>query len=84
MEERLFLDGIALHSAYVAPGHVQSAALVVADLADSGLAFRNGTAMTAGVAAHPVAIEFLVEIALTNILVNDVAKGGHRKPLPAF
>ena len=83
MEERLLLDGIALHSAHISPGHVERAALVVAHFADSGLTIGNGTAVTAGVAAHPVAIEFLVQIALTDVLVNDVAKGRHRiEPLP--
>jgi hypothetical protein len=84
MKERLFLDWIALHAAYVAPRYVQSAATVVADLANSRLAFRDGTAMPAGVAANPATIEFFVKIALTNVLVNNVTQGGHRKPLQAF
>jgi hypothetical protein len=60
MEKGLLLDGIALHTADVAPGNVQRAALVIADLADSGLTLRNGATMSAGVAANPIAIEFLV------------------------
>ena len=85
MEERFLFDGIALHSAHVAPGHVEHATLVVAHLADARLTIGNGTAVSAGVAAHPVAIELLVQIALTDILVDDVAKGRHRiEPLPLF
>jgi hypothetical protein len=60
MEERLLLDGIALHSAHIPPRHVEGAALVVTYLANSRLTVRDGTAVTAGVAAHPIAIELLV------------------------
>ena len=81
MEERLLLDGIALHSAHISPRHVERAPLVVTYFANSRLTFGDGTAVTAGVAAHPVAIEFLVQITLTDVLVNDVAKARHRKPL---
>jgi hypothetical protein len=81
MEERLLLDGIALHPAHISPRHVERARLVVAYLANSGLTVGDGTAMTAGVAAHPIAIEFLVQITFTDVLVNDVAKGRHGKPL---
>ncbi len=80
MEERLFLDGIALHSADITPGHIECAALVVPHLADAGLTIGNGAAVTAGVAAHAVAIELLVEITLADVLVNDVAEGGHGEP----
>ena len=77
VEEWLLFDGIALHSANIAPGNIQSAALVVADLADSGLTFGNRTAMAAGVTTNPIAIQFFVEITFTNVLINDVAKSGH-------
>ena len=78
VEERLLLDGIALHSAHITPGHIEHSSLVVAHFADAGLTIGNGTAVTAGVAAHPVAIQLLVQIALTDILVDDVAKGRHK------
>jgi hypothetical protein len=84
MKKWLFLDRITLHSAHVAPGNIQSAALVVADLAYSGLAFRNGATMSAGMTANPIVLEFLVQITLTNVPVNNVAKSGHGKPLPTF
>ena len=85
VEKRLLFYGITLHAAHVAPGHVEHAALVVAHLADSGLTIRNGTAVAAGIAAHPVAIELVVQLALTDILVDDVAKGGHKtEPLSLF
>jgi hypothetical protein len=81
MEEGLLLDGIALHSADISPRHVERASLVVAYFANSGLTVGNRTAVAAGIAAHPVAIESLVQITLTDVLVNDVAKSRHRKPL---
>jgi len=76
MKERLLLNGIALHSANIAPGHVESPTLVVAHLADPGLALGNGAAMPAGVAANAIAVELLVEIAFADGLVDDVAQGG--------
>ena len=48
MEERLLLDGIALHARGVSPGNVELAAAIEADFADSGLAFGNGAAVSAG------------------------------------
>ena len=33
--------------------------------------------MSTGVTANPVAIEFFVEITLTNVLVDNVAESGH-------
>ncbi len=81
MEERLLLDGIALHAAHISPGHVQSAAAVVANLADSGLPFRDGTAMAAGEAAKPIAVELFVKLAFACVLVDDIAEGGHRENL---
>ncbi len=82
MEERFLLDGIALHAADVAPGHVKRSALVVTYFADTGLTIRNGTAMATGKTAYPVAIEFLVQVPLADVFVNDFTKGRHEKPLP--
>jgi hypothetical protein len=84
MKKRLLLDRIALHSAHVAPGDIQGAALVIADLANPRLAFRNGTAMSAGITPNPIVLEFFVQITFANVLVNDVAKSRHAKPLSAF
>ena len=61
MKERLLLDGIALHAADVAPGHVERAAPVVANFADAGQAVGNGAAVAAGIAAHAIAVELFVE-----------------------
>ncbi len=79
VEERLLFDGIALHAGGVSPGNVERAAAVVADFADAGLAFGNGTAVAAGETADAVVVEFLVEsgIGLANFAVEDVAEGGH-------
>jgi hypothetical protein len=81
VKEGLLLDGIALHSAHVAPGNKERAALVIADLANSRLAVRDRTAVPTGIAANPVPIELFVQVTLTDVAVNDVAKSGHSKPL---
>ena len=86
VEERLLFDGIALHPCGISPGNVKRAAAVVAHFADAGLALGNGAAVTAGETANAVVVEFLVEswIGLANSAVEDVAEGGHRKPLRPF
>jgi hypothetical protein len=53
--------------------------LVEAYFANTRLALRNRAAMAAGIAADALAIQFFVEIALANILVNDITEGRHRE-----
>jgi len=79
VEERLFFDGITLRSGGVSPGHVERAAAVVADFADAGLAFGDGTGMSAGEAADAIVVELFVErgIGFPNSFVEDGAEGGH-------
>jgi hypothetical protein len=77
VEERLLLDRIALHASHVTPGNIQNSALVVTDLANSGLTFRNGTTMAAGMAAHTVALELFVQVSLTNVVIENFAKCSH-------
>src|SRR5580704_319890 len=82
----LLLDRVALGSGSVTPGDVECAAAVVADFAYAGLAFRDGTAMAAGEAAHAVVVELVVKsgIGLANSLVENTAQGGHGRPLRLF
>src|SRR5713226_3641483 len=80
VEERLFLYGIALHAAHVAPRHVESSAAVVTDLADARLTIGDRAAVAAGVTAHTVAVELLIQLAFADMFVNNVAQCGHRKP----
>src|SRR6266851_5210885 len=75
MEKRFLLNRIALHSTYISPGHVELSALVVADFAYARLAFENRTAVSAGKAAYAIAIDFLVQIAFTDVLIEDFAQG---------
>jgi hypothetical protein len=79
MEKRLLLDGVALGAGGVSPGDVECAAAVVADFADAGLAFGDGTAMSAGEAAHAVVGELLVEmgIGFADAFVENGAESGH-------
>jgi hypothetical protein len=81
VEERLFLDGVTLGSGGISPGDVECAAAVVADFADAGLAFGNGTAVSAGKAADAIVVEMFVEggIGFSDSFVEDGAEGGHSK-----
>src|SRR5208282_4847034 len=78
-EERLLLDGIALHTGGVSPGHVERAAAVVADFADAGLAVGDGAAVSAGEAADAVVVELFAErgSGFADLGVEDVAERGH-------
>jgi hypothetical protein len=86
VEEWFFLDGIALGSGGVSPRDEEGAAAVVADFADSGLAVRDGAAMSASEAAYAVVVEFLVESggSFADSLVENGAEGGHGRPLVLF
>src|SRR5207245_9927270 len=74
----LRLDGIAMDAANIAPGYSQGAALVVADFANAGLPLGNRSAMSAGEAAHAIAVELFVQLAFADVFVDDVAEGGQR------
>jgi hypothetical protein len=80
VEERLLLDGIALHTANVSPRYVELPSAVEANLADAQLPFRNRAAVAAGVAAHAITIQFLVEISLAHVLAQKIAKSRQGTP----
>ena len=85
VKEWLLFDGVTLGAGSVSPGDKECAAPVVADLADSGLAFGDWATMTTGITAYPVAVEFLVKFAFAHVLVDDIAKGSHDQgPLLTF
>lgn len=84
MEERLFLDWVALHATNVSPWHIQLPALVVADFANPRLAFRNGTAVSACETADAITLDRLVQFTLANMLIQDFGQGGQQKPLSTF
>jgi hypothetical protein len=56
VEERLLLDGVALHPGDVAVGDPESAGLVEADLADAAEALADEAAVPAGQAADGVSL----------------------------
>src|SRR6266498_6124999 len=74
MKKRLLLDGIALHPTNIAPRNIQLATLVVADFADSRLAFCNGTAMSAGEAANAISLDLLVQLAFTDVPIQNITE----------
>jgi len=82
----LLFDRIALRSRRVSPRRVERSTAVVADLADTGLAFGNGAAMAASEAADSILIELFVKtsIGLADSFVENGAQGGHGVPLIYF
>ena len=81
VEKWLFLDGIALHSGNIAPGNVKRAAMVKANFADPRLPVGNRAAMSTGIAAHAIAIQFFPEcrVAFAYALVGreNILQRGH-------
>ena len=73
VEERLFLDRIALHATDVAPGHHQASAPVEPHFAHAGRAVRNLAVMPAGVAVHPAVVAFIVEIAFAHVALERLS-----------
>jgi len=57
VEERLLLDGVTLNSGNIAPGNIERATVIEANLADTGLSLGNRAAVAAGIAAYPIAIQ---------------------------
>ena len=83
MKERLLLNWIALYSTDVSPRDVKLAALVVADLAHAGLALKDGTTMSTGKTTNAIAINRLVKLAFTDVLIQDFTQSGHDKQFSA-
>ena len=73
VKKRLLLDGITLHSGNVAPRSVEFAAVVEANLADSGLTFGDGATVAAGMAAQAIAIQLFPE---SGVGFADASVGG--------
>jgi hypothetical protein len=40
--------------------------------------------MPAGIAAHSISVELLIELALPHVVMDNVSKGGHGIPLGLF
>jgi hypothetical protein len=79
VEERLLLDGIALRSGDVSPGHVECSATVVANFAHAGLTIGDGATVSAGKTADAILVEPLVKmgISFADSLIENTAKSGH-------
>ena len=77
VEEGLLLDRIALHATHVAPRDVKHAIPVEAHLANPGLAFRNPAAVTAGKTLDESTFLLFVQVALANVLVQDLFQASH-------
>ena len=84
MEERFFLNGIALYAAYIAPGYVKRPSTIETDFADTDLPVCNGTAMSARIAADAVAVELLVQLrgSFPDVPFQNFLQGWHKKLRP--
>src|SRR5713226_3853584 len=82
VEERLLLDGVTLNSGNIAPGNIERATVIEANLADTGLSLGNRAAVAAGIAAYPIAIQLFpksrVAFADAGVRSEDVVYRGHR------
>jgi hypothetical protein len=80
VKEGLLFDRVALHSPDVAPRNVESSSSVVANLADTRLAIRDGAAVATGETAHAVTVKLLVKFAFADVVVDDIPQGTHTLP----
>src|SRR5262249_22756484 len=72
MEKWFLLNGIALQSSNIVPGHIERSTTIESYLAHTGQTIGNGAAMSTGETAYAVAVQFLVEFTGTNVLIDDV------------
>ena len=88
VKKRLLLDWVALHSGDVAPGNVERAPVVEANLADAGLSLGNRAAVAAGITAHAIAIQLFPKsgVGFADAVVGrqDVLQRGHESILRLF
>ena len=77
VEERLLLDGIALHAGDVSPRDLQDAVVVVTNLADADRAGRDPAVVTAGMALDPAVGRAVVDLAFTSAHRQQLAQAGH-------
>jgi hypothetical protein len=77
MEEGFFLYRVTLNAADIAPGHIQSSAPVVANLANSRLAVWDLATVSATKTPHPVAVELFIQLAFANVFMNDFVERTH-------
>ena len=75
MEKWFLLDGIALHSAHVAPRNVKLSTLVVTNLANTCLPFCDWATVSACVATQPIAFDGFVQFAFADVLIQNFAQG---------
>src|SRR5260370_28226623 len=88
VEEGLLLDGVTLNSGNIAPGNIERATVIEANLADAGLSLGNWAAVAAGIAAHSIAIQLFpksgVAFADSGVSRQNVAQRGHVSILRLF
>ena len=88
VEKWLLLDRVTLHSGDIAPGNVERAAVVEADLADTGLSLGNRATVAAGITADTIAIQFFPKsrVAFADAVVSrqNVVQGSHTYILRLF
>src|SRR5437867_2084687 len=77
MEKGFLLYRVTLDGANIFPGHIKCSTPVVSYFTYPGVAVWDGAAMPTGITAYPVAVEFFVEISLSNLFRNDIVQGSH-------
>ena len=84
VKERLLLNRITLNAANVAPRDHQAAVAVIADLADTNRAFRQRTAVAAGITPQPTVGKHIVEVAFAGFARQDISEGRHRRLISLY
>jgi hypothetical protein len=83
VEKWFLLDGVALRARRVSPRDIELPAAIVANFADSSLAFGNRTAVSAREATQAIIFQLLDEarIGFADLLIENGAQGGRHLDL---
>jgi hypothetical protein len=75
VEEGLFLNGVKVQSAHIAPRHIEFTAFVEPNPTNAGQAVKDDAPMSAGETLHLVVVQPPIQFALPHELLEDLGDG---------
>jgi hypothetical protein len=75
VEEGLFLNGVKVQSAHIAPRHIEFTTFVEPNPTNAGQAVKDDAPMSAGETLHLVVVQPPIQFALPNKLLEDLGDG---------
>jgi hypothetical protein len=75
VEEGLFLNGVKVQSAHIAPRHIEFTTFVEPNPTDAGQTIKDDAPMPAGETLHLVVVQPPIQFALPHELLEDLSDG---------